>query len=420
MTQGSPHACILLVVFAGGWTACAAASDPTPGAPAGSSGASTLQIQVPTVPQPSVSAVPVEVPSMVTPALPSSAASAPQPTIAEPAQSGADSGVLAPPSSSAPPAPLDTSPVVVPSVSGSVGTAPLPSSEPSSAGAMLPPLQPAAEAIFFGTELDAATVMAASRELAQTSVDPASAQWRTKGDQHRTYHFDGTNKDEPYRLYVPTTWDGQSQLPLVMFLHGAGSNENTYVDQNDKLMLRLAEEHGFLLVAPLGAAGAYGNFLRLSAPFGNQQGADDLMDEVTPDSLRTNELSETDVINVLERVLAEYPIDTAAMFLTGHSMGSGGTWYIGGKYSTYWSAIAPMSGPFVQETGYPWSNLDDLAIFVTEGVQTPSLEGSRLLADWLTTHGFNAKYEEVDADHAGMVPLVLPRVFAFFDESRAQ
>jgi poly(3-hydroxybutyrate) depolymerase len=290
-----------------------------------------------------------------------------------------------------------------------------PSSDDSSA---LPALQAPAEPISFGTTLDAAEVMTASRELAQAQTDPTSATWRAKGDQHRTYHFADTNKDEPYRLYVPTDWDGTAKLPLVMFLHGSGSNENNYVDQNDKQMIGLAQASGTILVAPLGAAGAYGNFLRLSAPFGNQQAADELVAQITPESRRSNELSEMDVINVLELVLAEYPVDHSSLYLTGHSMGSGGTWYIGGKYSTYWRAIAPMSGPFVQETGYPWNNLKGVGILVTEGTQTPSLDGSRLLGTWLSEQGFDAEYKEVNADHGGMVPLVLPDVFEFFASKR--
>jgi predicted esterase len=203
-----------------------------------------------------------------------------------------------------------------------------------------------------------------------------------------------------------------------MFLHGAGSNENTYVDQNNGQLLKLAEEHGYLLVAPLGASGAYGNFLRLSAPFGKPDEAAALMAAVTADSERTNQLSERDVINVLELVLAEYPVDRDALFLFGHSMGSGGTWYIGGKYSAYWRGLAPMSGPFVQEDGYPWDELDEMLFLVTEGTQTPSLDGSHALRDWLSANGFNAEYEEVNADHGGMIPLVLPDIFEFFDRAR--
>lgn len=46
-----------------------------------------------------------------------------------------------------------------------------------------------------------------------------------------------------------------------------------------------------------------------------------LMALVTPDSGRTNELSEDNVINVLELVLNEHPVDRASVFLTGRSKG---------------------------------------------------------------------------------------------------
>jgi hypothetical protein len=72
-----------------------------------------------------------------------------------------------------------------------------------------------------------------------------------------------------------------------------------------------------------------------------------------------------------------------------------------------------MSGPFVQETGYPWEGLRDTPILVTEGTNTPSLEASLLLADWLQTNDFLSHYLEVNADHGGMIPLVLPDVFDF-------
>jgi predicted peptidase len=274
--------------------------------------------------------------------------------------------------------------------------------------------------ISFGTLLDAQAVMTAAQQLAKSLASPSSAQWQAKGDQHRKYHFADANTDEPYRLCVPTTWDGKSSLPLAMFLHGSGSDENTYVDQNNKQMLNLAQQHGYLLVAPLGDQGAYGNFLRLTSPFGKPDEAAKLMAQVTADSERTNELSEQDVINVLELVLAEYPIDRASMFLFGHSMGSGGTWYIGGKYADYWKGLAPMSGPFVQETGYPWDDLRNTFIFVTEGTQAPSVDGSHVLRDWLKANGFKAEYEEVNADHGGMISLVLPDIFDFFDRSRAK
>ena len=46
---------------------------------------------------------------------------------------------------------------------------------------------------------------------------------------------------------------------------------------------------------------------------------------------------------------------------------------------------------------------------------TPSLEGSRVMARYMREKGFVFEYLEVDGDHTGMVPMVWPRVFAFFE-----
>jgi poly(3-hydroxybutyrate) depolymerase len=282
--------------------------------------------------------------------------------------------------------------------------------------------QPASRLIPFGTRIDPERQVGDSEKLASSLANPASPHWRAKGDQSRSYRFEEAGVSLPYRVYVPTTWDGTSKLPLVMMLHGGGANENTLLDQNNGQLLKLAEQHGYLLVSPLGytSTGAYGTCLRLPAVFGQPEAAARMRAGVTPERERTLSLSEKDVINVLELVLAEYPVDRAAMFLAGHSMGSGGTWYLGAKYARYWAGIAPLSGPFVEESSYPWDRIRAMPIFMTEGTgATPSLAGSRAMRDWMTEHGFKVEYKEVEADHGGMVPLVLPDVFRFFDRCRA-
>ena len=277
--------------------------------------------------------------------------------------------------------------------------------------------------VVFGTSLDPVNQIQESKKLAASLVSQQSKQWRSKGDQLRKYHFPGIDSVLPYRLYVPTRWDGKSKLPLVMFLHGAWNDESSYLDADDKLMLRLAEQHGYILVAPLGYSklGGYGTCLHLPVLFGKDDEALKMIAEQTTERWHTLELSEKDVINVLEQVLAEYPIDRKNVFLTGHSMGAGGTWYLGAKYADYWKALAPMSGPFVLQTLYPWDRIRKKPVLITEGTKTgQALSSSRQLADWMTEEKFNIEYKEVDADHGGMVPLVLPQVFEFFNRCRSK
>lgn len=277
--------------------------------------------------------------------------------------------------------------------------------------------------IAYGSGLDTERQIRESRELAKKLAATGNTQWRAKGDQHRTYNFPDAGMDMPYRLYVPTTWDGHSQLPLIVMLHGAGSDENRYLDGNGEQLLHLAEQHGYVLVSPLGYSrfGAYGTPLRLPAVFGQPEAAAKQRASVTPQDKRTLQLSEKDVINVLEIVLNEYPIDPKSMFLMGHSMGAGGTWYLGAKYSQLWRAIAPMSGPFVDESNYPWYRIKQMPIMMSEGtLALPSVKGSYAMRDWMIAHHFDLEYMQVDADHGGMVPLVLPAVFDFFDRCRHQ
>ena len=273
----------------------------------------------------------------------------------------------------------------------------------------------------FGSALSADQQILESQQLAKDVLSNSNSPRRATGDQHRSYDFPSARKAMPYRLYVPTTWDGQSRLPLIVMLHGAGSDENRYLEMNNKQIIRLAEQHGYVVASPLGYSplGAYGTPLRLPAVFGQPEVAAKQRAGVTAEAEHTLELSEKDVINVLEIVLNEYPIDRSSVFLAGHSMGSGGTWYLGAKYSKYWRAIAPMSGPFVDQTNYPWDHLQSIPIMMSEGtLALPSVQGSRVMRDWMFQQDLTFEYYEVKADHGGMVPLVLPAVFDFFDRYR--
>jgi len=257
--------------------------------------------------------------------------------------------------------------------------------------------------------------------LMALAAGPALAQPPT-GDLHREYVFAPTGETMPYRYYVPTSWDGTSALPILLFLHGAGANENSYLDMADGLVMRLAEQHGYIVVSPLGfrPLGAYGNPLRLPAVFGESEAAAAQRAAVTPERRRELALSELEVITVLEIVTEEYGADRARTFLAGHSMGSGGAWHLAARYPERWRAVAPMSGPFIDRETYPFDRIRELPIFVTEGTGAePSLVGSRALAEFMRAGDFEFEYLEVDGNHGSMVPMVWPRVFEFFDQVSA-
>ena len=250
------------------------------------------------------------------------------------------------------------------------------------------------------------------------TVSAQAPSTRATGDQRRQYVFAPAGQQMPYRVYVPKTWDGKVSLPIILMLHGAGANEGTYLDQADGLLMKLAEQHGYIVVSPLGFTplGAYGNPLRLPAVFGQPAAAASQRAAVTPARQRELNLSELEVMTVLEIVTEEYGADRSRTYLAGHSMGSGGAWHLAARYPERWRAVAPMSGPFVDEATYPFDRITRLPIFMTEGTgATPSLEGSRVLARYLRERGFAFEYLEVDGNHGSMVPMVWPRIFEFFN-----
>ena len=271
--------------------------------------------------------------------------------------------------------------------------------------------------IVFGTPLDAQTIMKEAAQMAKKVEVKTLQTWEEGRDKKCAYFFEELGEEMPFRVCVPKAWDGKKKLPLVMFLHGGWNTESSYLDENDKLMVRLADKHGVLLLSPLGAHSSYGNRLILPAEFGKDKEVEEVLAKTTPDLMQAQQLSEKDVINVMEIVLKNYPVDRKRMFLCGHSMGSGGTWYIGGKYASYWCALAPMSGPFVTREGYPWARLKQMPIFMSEGLRAgASLQASRNLRDFAKEYGLNLQYKEVDGDHPGMVPMILSDVFQFFDQ----
>lgn len=242
--------------------------------------------------------------------------------------------------------------------------------------------------------------------------------FQAKGNLKRSYFFAEAGQKMPYRLYVPTNYQA-GKTPLIVLLHGGGGNENSLVERSNKISLLLAEKYGFIVLSPLGFSplGAYGTPLRLPAVYGKPDEQTKQKTTFATDTTRQKilALSEKEVLRVLEIVMKEYQPDPKNIFLAGHSMGSGGTWYLGAKYAEKWKAIAPMSGPFIDESTYPWANLKTKPIFMSEGTgATPSLESSRLLAKYLEKEHFNVQYKEVEANHGEMTSLIFPSVFDFF------
>src|SRR5690349_6792619 len=56
------------------------------------------------------------------------------------------------------------------------------------------------------------------------AVDVAGAQTLPAGPQVLTFFSDADDTGQPYGLYLPKNYDATKKYPLIVMLHGAGSN----------------------------------------------------------------------------------------------------------------------------------------------------------------------------------------------------
>jgi len=68
-----------------------------------------------------------------------------------------------------------------------------------------------------------------------------------------------------------------------------------------------------------------------------------------PDRSWSTALSDRAVLELLEHVMAEYPIDRTRVLVTGFSMGGGGTWYMASRHPELFTGAIVMAGSAGQE-----------------------------------------------------------------------
>jgi poly(3-hydroxybutyrate) depolymerase len=226
------------------------------------------------------------------------------------------------------------------------------------------------------------------------------------GDIKRHYLLETAGEIMPYRTYVPTTYTGAKAFPLIIALHGLGGTEDAFFENYDKKLPPLAEQHGYIVAAPLGyrVDGSYG--WGLGAP------------PADPNVRRMQDYSEQDVMQVLRRVRQQYKIDESRIYLMGHSMGGIGTWKVAPKYPDIWAAIAPFSGSGAPATLEKIRNIPEIIVH-GDADPTVKVAGSRAMVAKLKELGTEFRYIEVPGGvHGDVVAPNEAAVIEFFDAHR--
>jgi poly(3-hydroxybutyrate) depolymerase len=219
--------------------------------------------------------------------------------------------------------------------------------------------------------------------------------------EKRTYDFTDAKKEMEYAIYVPSKYDKDKKWPLVVGLHGLGGNPNQFI--RTRGMTDLAEKLGFIVVAPMGYSPRGGYGMRFGKP-----GKDD------PQNM--SELSEKDVMNVLEIVRKDFNIDSDRIYLMGHSMGGGGTWHLAIKHPDIWAGLGPVA-PAIFETADGLNKIKHIPVFLVQGDMDNLVRpaGARRWAAKMKELGMTYEYVEVEGgDHINILAPNVPKMFEYF------
>ena len=188
-----------------------------------------------------------------------------------------------------------------------------------------------------------------------------------RGDNHKAYRSPVDQTLQPYRLFIPKSYDGTKAMPLLVALHGMGGDENSMFDfYQEGVLKREAERAGFLVVCPKGRDSA--SMYRGSA--------------------------EQDVLDVIAEVERDYKVDRNRVFLMGHSMGGFGTWSVAMDHPDLFAALGPISGG-----GNPAGmvKIRDIPEYVVHGDddKTVSVNQSRTMVEAGKKAGAKITYVEI-------------------------
>ncbi len=168
------------------------------------------------------------------------------------------------------------------------------------------------------------------------SVAVVHGQKLKPGPQDLSFFSSVDETDQPYAVYIPNNFDESKKYPLVVFLHGAMSNHRlglrrafgqgniqgedfitpgfipVETDLEVTRYFPVLKEVDYIVAAPLarGTAGYQG-------------------------------IPEQDVYEMIDDLKSRFPIDEDRLYLTGLSMGGGGTLWLGLTRPDMWAAIAP-------------------------------------------------------------------------------
>jgi predicted peptidase len=184
--------------------------------------------------------------------------------------------------------------------------------------------------------------------------------------------FKGKDGESKYVVFVPHDYKGDKEYPIILFLHGAGERGEDGlipVKQGIGSAIKFKDKEKtfpFFVVFP--QCKTKGNW--------KAGGAD-----------------ADRALAMLDEVQKTYKIDTKRVYLTGLSMGGGGTWSLAAAYPERWAAIVPICGGGDPESAEKIKNIPCWC-FVGDKDSPALVKGCRNMIESLKKAGGEPRYSE--------------------------
>ncbi|MCB0665511.1 MAG: prolyl oligopeptidase family serine peptidase [Saprospiraceae bacterium] len=207
------------------------------------------------------------------------------------------------------------------------------------------------------------------------------------GPQDLTFFSSVDETNQPYAIYIPEDFDETRKYPLVVFLHGAFSNH--------RLGLRRVFGQGNIQGPEFGTPGftPAQTDLEVTRSYPDLKKVDFIA--VAPFARGTagyKGIPEQDVFDMLADVKSKFSIDEDRMYLTGLSMGGGGTLWIGLSRPDLWAAIAPVCPAPPQGTDNLAMNAFNLPVHLFVGDRDGLMSTSDAWEKNLKSYGVDVEY----------------------------
>jgi len=250
-------------------------------------------------------------------------------------------------------------------------------------------------------------------------LDEREKDW---GDLYRVFWWEPLKKLLPYRLYVPTWYDGSKPAKLLCLFHGGGSTTDEVFTNTNNRIQQYPEKRGYILLA-VDAGVADSTYGCLLLP----EGADvPGLDHNCPDNpmhlsefcIENRKKSEDAVLHVIELVSKAYNIDLNHRYLFGNSMGGMGAFYIPAMHHGIFRATVP-AGAAPDMRFFDYKKLSDIPILLIAGTEDyHGFDYIRNAYIKCRDEGLNIRFLPVaGAHHEASYAEVLDEIFDFLEEN---